>query len=116
MTAAALACPICGGDMKISVTTNRNGKHAIGVHCPQDGRHFRGFINHKPYVEEVLRGISMAADSSAPAAAFPPPGDSYEVGPVGVGLYARASTDGRGQDAEVQLEPPREVAEGGAGT
>ncbi len=50
--------------MKISVTTNKNGKHAIGVHCPADGRHFRGFINHKPYVEEVLGQILMAAQSA----------------------------------------------------
>lgn len=61
MTASAIACPICGGDMKISVTTNRNGKHAIGVHCPADGRHFRGFINHKPYVEEVLGQVLDAS-------------------------------------------------------
>ena len=50
----AIACPICGTAMRVTVTTNRNGKHAIGVHCPDDGRHFRGFINHRPYVEAVL--------------------------------------------------------------
>ena len=67
MTTSAIACPICGGDMKISVTTNRNGKHAIGVHCPADGRHFRGFINHKPYVEEVLSQIVEAATAQSSA-------------------------------------------------
>jgi hypothetical protein len=46
--------------MKLTVTTNRNGKHAIGVHCPQDGRHFRGFINHKPYVAEMLSRVAEA--------------------------------------------------------
>lgn len=71
MTTSAIACPICGGDMKISVTTNRNGKHAIGVHCPADGRHFRGFINHKPYVEEVLGQILDAAGSPTLAARSP---------------------------------------------
>lgn len=46
--------------MKLTVTTNRNGKHAIGVHCPVDGRHFRGFINHKPYVAEALSRLTEA--------------------------------------------------------
>ena len=59
-TRDAIPCPICGGGMKLTVTTNRNGKHAIGVHCPQDGRHFRGFINHKPYVEEMLGRLTEA--------------------------------------------------------
>ena len=66
MTTSAIACPICGGDMKISVTINRNGKHAIAVHCPADGRHFQGFINHKPYVEEVLGQIVSAASAPDP--------------------------------------------------
>ena len=71
MTTSAIACPICGGDMKISVTTNRNGKHAIGVHCPADGRHFRGFINHKPYVEEVLSQVLDAVGTPKLAARSP---------------------------------------------
>lgn len=71
MTTSTIACPICGGAMKISVTTNKNGKHAIGVHCPQDGRHFRGFINHKPYVEEVLSWILDAASTPKLAAQSP---------------------------------------------
>ena len=78
MTAATIACPICGGAMKISVTTNKNGKHAIGVHCPQDGRHFRGFINHKPYVEEVLGQILTVS----------PSGDAH-----GEGLQNRSGAD-----------------------
>lgn len=78
MTTAAIACPICGGDMRISVTTNRNGKHAIGVYCPADGRHFRGFINHKPYVEELLGHILDAA--GAPASAPPLPVEALQNG------------------------------------
>ena len=72
MTTSAITCPICGGAMKIGVTTNRNGKHAIGVHCPADGRHFRGFINHKPYVEEVLSQILAMTDTESPTQAAPP--------------------------------------------
>lgn len=64
MNAAATApipCPICEAGMQLTVTTNRHGKHAIGVHCPKDGRHFRGFINHRPYVEEVLGRLAEVA-------------------------------------------------------
>jgi hypothetical protein len=72
-----LPCPICGTDLKLTVTTNRNGKHAIGVHCPADGRHFRGFINHRPFVEGALdrllaaqageKALPDGASASAPA-------------------------------------------------
>jgi|GEM_PF-1734245 len=72
-TTAPIPCPICGTGLKLTVTTNRRGKHAIGVHCPQDGRHFRGFINHKPYVAEMLarlaEAIAARQTASDPAAA-----------------------------------------------
>lgn len=58
MEPTLIPCPICGTGMKLTVTTNRHGKHAIGVHCPMDGRHFRGFINHRPYVEDVLERLA----------------------------------------------------------
>ncbi len=92
MTTSAIACPICGGDMKISVTTNRNGKHAIGVHCPADGRHFRGFINHKPYVEEVLGQILDAA--GIPKSASQSPAETLQNG----------SGDGAAGDVTVRPE------------
>lgn len=68
MEPTSIPCPICGTGMKLTVTTNRNGKHAIGVHCPQDGRHFRGFINHRPYVDEALSRLAevAVAQSEAP--------------------------------------------------
>ena len=56
-----ILCPICGTELKVTVTTNKRGKHAIGVSCPQDGRHFRGFINHVPYVQEVIQRATEAA-------------------------------------------------------
>ena len=59
-TTVPLPCPICGTDLKLSVTTNKNGKHAIGVHCPEDGRHFRGFINHRPFVAGALDRLLAA--------------------------------------------------------
>ena len=60
-----LPCPICGAHLRLSVTTNKNGKHAITVHCPEDGRHFRGFINHRPFVEAALDRLLAAEAAGA---------------------------------------------------
>ena len=60
---AAIPCPICAEALRFTVTTNRNGKHAIGLHCPQDGRHFRGFINHKPFVEDALQRMAEVEEA-----------------------------------------------------
>jgi len=72
---ATIPCPICAEALRVSVTTNRNGKHAISLHCPHDGRHFRGFINHRPFVEEALTRMAeaeearqSASEGAAPAA------------------------------------------------
>lgn len=60
-----IPCPICTEPLRFTVTTNRNGKHAIGLHCPKDGRHFRGFINHKPFVDEALGRLAEAMSNGA---------------------------------------------------
>ena len=57
-TTGAIPCPICGTGLQLTVTTNRHGKHAIGVHCPRDGRHFRGFINDHAYVVDMLARLA----------------------------------------------------------
>ena len=79
MTATqGIPCPICGTTLAVSVTTNRNGKHAVGLHCPKDGRHIRAFINHRPFVEETIertlaeaerqgKGLPTWATAPAPA-------------------------------------------------
>lgn len=60
---ATIPCPICSEPLRFTVCTNRNGKHSIGVHCPKDGRHFRGFINHKPFVESALDRMAEAGEA-----------------------------------------------------
>ena len=60
---ATIPCPICAEALRFTVTTNRNGKHAIGLHCPQDGRHFRGFINPRPFVESALNRMAEAEEA-----------------------------------------------------
>lgn len=60
---ATIPCPICAEALRVSVTTNRNGKHAISLHCPKDGRHIRAFINHRPFVEEALTRMTAAEEA-----------------------------------------------------
>ena len=63
MAEMMIPCPICSEALRFTVTTNKNGKHAIGLHCPRDGRHFRGFINHKPFVEDAISHMAAAEEA-----------------------------------------------------
>jgi len=50
-----LRCPICGNALIVGLARGRkSGKPFVMLVCGQDGRHFRGFINHRPYVQQVL--------------------------------------------------------------
>ncbi len=51
-------CPICNKALSIRLVTGRkSGKPFVMLVCSQDGRHFRGFINHRPYVEKVIDNL-----------------------------------------------------------
>ncbi len=56
-----IACLLCGTTLTTSVTTNRNGRYAVGIVCPIDARHLRGFINDRAYVVEMLAQWADAA-------------------------------------------------------
>ncbi len=60
---ASIPCPICTESLRFTVCTNRHGKHSIGLHCPQDGRHFRGFVNHRPFVEDAISHMAAAEEA-----------------------------------------------------
>ncbi len=48
-------CPICGENLSLSIAQGRkSGKSFIMLRCLIDGRHFRGFITHRPFVEDTL--------------------------------------------------------------
>jgi uncharacterized protein YbaR (Trm112 family) len=48
-------CPICKGGLAAKLTRGRkSGKPSIMLICPKDGRHFRGFITDRAYVEGVM--------------------------------------------------------------
>ena len=48
-------CPICGHALSLRLARGRrSGKPFVMLVCVEDGRHFRAFINHRPYVQQVL--------------------------------------------------------------
>ncbi len=58
MNASTPECPICNHPLSVELARGRrSGKPFVMLRCAQDGRHFRAFINHRPYVEEVLRQL-----------------------------------------------------------
>ena len=53
--AQSIPCLICGEPLTVRLARGRkSGKPFIMLICPQDGRHFRGFINDRVYVDKVL--------------------------------------------------------------
>lgn len=48
-------CPVCSGPVSVSVTRKTNG---LFLRCQADGRHFRGFIMDRSFVDGVLRRAS----------------------------------------------------------
>ena len=51
----SVPCVVCGVPLTIRPARGRkSGKSFLMVICPQDGRHFRGFIADKDYVNHVF--------------------------------------------------------------
>jgi hypothetical protein len=54
-TTPSVSCLICGTALTLRLAKGRkSGKPFLMLICPQDGRHFRGFINDQSYVKGVL--------------------------------------------------------------
>ena len=49
-----VGCPVCQLDLKLQPVTSKKGKQFLMLSCPVDGRHFRGFIYDKGFVERVM--------------------------------------------------------------
>ena len=59
-------CPVCGGPLSLRLAMGRkSGKPFIMLICAQDGRHFRGFISHRPFVEEVVNHLEAGRKNRA---------------------------------------------------
>ncbi len=53
-----LQCQVCHVSLEIRLAHGRkSGKPFLMVICPKDGRHFRGFISDRAYVDEVLQRL-----------------------------------------------------------
>ncbi len=48
----SLTCLVCNGPVVIALTKKGNGLH---FKCEKDGRHFRGFVMDKQYLQGVMR-------------------------------------------------------------
>ncbi len=57
-------CLICGQVLKVSLTTSKKGRYAVALACPADGRHFRGFVNHRPFVIQVMADTAALQNGS----------------------------------------------------
>lgn len=61
-------CIVCGTKLKAELCHGKRGREAIMLSCPNDGRHFRAFINEPKVIsgmtkenlviEEVVRQCS----------------------------------------------------------
>jgi len=50
-----IPCLVCGQQLSIRLAKGRKSqKTFLMLICSQDGRHFRGFINDRGYVDQVL--------------------------------------------------------------
>ena len=50
-----IKCPICANALSIRMAKGRrSNKPFIMLICPQDGRHFRGFITDQAYISKIL--------------------------------------------------------------
>lgn len=48
-------CPVCKLPLSVRLAQGRKSKKLFVMFvCPEDGRHFRGFITYQPYVKSVL--------------------------------------------------------------
>ncbi len=58
---AGISCLVCHGPLELRVAHGRKSrKPFLLLICPVDGRHFRGSIADKEYVEKVIRNAESA--------------------------------------------------------
>ena len=55
-----VGCPVCSLNLTPRLCSSRKGKPSIMLICPQDGRHFRGFIADREFVSAVVDRMGSA--------------------------------------------------------
>jgi hypothetical protein len=54
----SLQCPVCGDLLSLQIAIGRkSGKTFLMWKCLRDGRHFRGFITYRPFVESLIQKL-----------------------------------------------------------
>jgi len=60
MSSEMPGCPVCGDPLSVRLANGRkSGKAFVTLVCARDGRHFRGFISHRPYVQQVVTNLEL---------------------------------------------------------
>jgi hypothetical protein len=58
--------PVCREPLAIRLARGRkSGKAFVMLLCTVDGRHFRGFVNHKQYVQQVIDSLEFTRRAAA---------------------------------------------------
>lgn len=66
MMTKAIPCPVCQLALSVRPSQGRkSGKPFLMFICPQDGRHFRGFIAHQGFMHQVLERLDSPEDISS---------------------------------------------------
>ena len=64
-----IRCPVCSVPLRISPAKSRKAKKPktfVMLACPEDGRHFRGFIADRRFVSGVLAAAERAVETPEP--------------------------------------------------
>jgi hypothetical protein len=82
-----IPCLICQQPLVLRLTKGRkSGKPSLMLICPQDGRHFRGFITLQSYVRQVLarlEGQTPSLEGGADVDSNPRPSNRTRTNPGG---------------------------------
>ena len=59
-----IQCPVCGDPLSLQIASGRkSGKTFLMLKCLRDGRHFRGFITYRPFVEGLIQNMETLTNN-----------------------------------------------------
>ncbi len=66
-TTNPMPCLVCRTQLEIRLARGRkSGKAFLMVICPEDGRHFRGFVGDRDYVQQVAEAAGVKESEAPP--------------------------------------------------
>ena len=61
----SIPCPVCQVDLAVRPCQGRkSGKDFLMFVCPENGRHFRGFITDQGFMNQLLERVNSAEGAS----------------------------------------------------